>query len=198
MGIFKNLFTPARVPMEEQLATLASCGIALRPGVSVDELFTFHPREKFETSPYFGLVITMGSEEQHEPFAPLSDNVWHLDTECIEAPGSYVRIAERMCALAQGDLRIENLRDQVDHDNGDAWLEFDLNGETVHWGARVKDDWIDPEMLSNFCGLLAAQNSARRFTFLDLKGQDCLLGCATEDELTRLRKVTGMRWAWLE
>ena len=198
MGFFKDMFAPSRIALEDQLATLAGCGIKLRPQFGVEDLLQFFNRDKYETSPYYGLTITMGGESNREPYEPLSDNVWHMDAECIEGYGDYRRIAERMRDLAQGELPMENIRDQVDLANGDAWLEFELKGETIHWGARVDRDWIDPEMLSNFCGLLAAQGGERRFTFLDLKGQDCLIGCATEEELRKLRKETGMKFAWLE
>lgn len=198
MSFLKNLLAPKRIPMEEQLATLASCGIRLKPEFSIETLLESFSREKYETSPYAGLVIRMGGELEREPWTPLSNNVWRLDAECIEGPGSYARIAERFRDLAQGELPIENIRDRVDHGNGDAWVEFELNGETIHWGARVKDDWIDPEMISNFCTLLKRQNGSRRYTYFDLKGQDCLIGCATEEELRRLRKETGLRFSWLE
>jgi hypothetical protein len=197
MSFLKNLLAPKRVPLEEQLATLAQYGIALRPGFGVDTLLEFFPREKYETNPYYGAVITMGGESKHEPYSPLSDNVWHLDAQCIEGPGDYAHITERMRDLAQGELPIENIRDRVDRENGDAWLEFELHGETIHWGARVDRDWIDPEILSHFCTLLEAQRGSRRYTYLDLKGQNGLIGCATEEDTLKLRKVTGLRFSWL-
>ncbi|HWR16428.1 MAG TPA: hypothetical protein VN577_16515 [Terriglobales bacterium] len=195
MSLLDRLFPRQRITIEDQLATLAECGIRLSPEFGVDNLLEFFPREKFELSKYAGLVITMGGEWKDG--RPLSDNVWHLDTECIESPGDYAFIAKRMKNLAQGELAIENIRDRVDIENGDAWVEFDLNGETIHWGARVDRDWIDPAILSHFCALLEAQGGMRRFTYMDLKGQDCVLGCATEEELRRLRKETGLRFTWL-
>jgi hypothetical protein len=198
MSFLRSLLAPNRIPLEQQLETLASCGIHLKPEFSVETLLESFSREKYETSPYAGLVIRLGGELEREPWTPLSNNVWHLDTECIEDSGDYGRIAERFRDLAQGELPIENIRDRVDHENGDAWVEFELDGETIHWGARVQDDWIDPGIITNFCGLLARQKRSRRYTFFDLKGQDCLIGCATEDELRKLRKGTGLRFTWLE
>jgi hypothetical protein len=197
MSFLKSLLAPNRIPLEEQLSTLAECGIRLRPEFSGETLLESFPREKYETSRYIGVLIRMGGELEREPYTPLSNNVWHMDAECIEDRGDYARIAERMRELAQGELPIENIRDQVDIENGDAWVEFELNGETIHWGARVKDDWIDPEILSNFCRLLEQQGGERRFTYFDLKGQNCLIGCATEEELRRLRKETGLKFSWL-
>ncbi|MGZ4815667.1 MAG: hypothetical protein ACXVZV_09675 [Terriglobales bacterium] len=198
MNLFSFLYPHPKISLEQQLENLATCGIRLRPEFSVETLLESFDRERYEERPYVGAVIRMGGETEHEPFWPLSDNVWHLNTRCIEAPGSYVYVAERMRDLAQGELPIENIRDHVDIENGDAWVAFEIGGETVEWHAVVKQDWIDPEILENFCRLLAAQGATRRYTYMDLKGQDCMIGCSTEDELRRFRKMTGMNFGWLE
>src|SRR5512147_2748770 len=113
MSFFSSILAPKRIPLEEQLATLASCGIRLKAEFSAETLLESFPREKYETSPYAGVVIRMGGELEREPWTPLSNNVWHLDTECIEDRGDYARLAGRFCDLAQGELPIENIRDQV-------------------------------------------------------------------------------------
>jgi len=196
MNFLSRLIPKPRISLEQQLENLGTCGIHLKTEFSVETLLKEFAREKFEERPYAGAVISIAGVAATG--APLSNNLFHLDTECIEDTGSYARIAERMRDLAQGDLPIENIRDHVDHANGDAWVAFELGGETIEWHARVKDDWIDPEILSNFCALLKAQNASRGYTYFDLKGQDCIIGCATEDELRGLRKMTGMNFTWLE
>jgi len=198
MKLFSFLYPHPKVTLEQQLENLAACGIHLKPEFSAETLLESYEREKYEERPYVGAVIRLGGETEREPFTPLSNSLWHLDTECIEGDGSYVRVAERMRDLAQGELPIENIRDHVDGDNGDAWVAFDLHGETIEWHARVKEDWIDPEILAKFCALLKQQGSTRQFTYLDLKGQDCVIGCSTEEELRQLRKMTGMNFTWLE
>jgi len=195
MNLFSRLFPPARISLEKQVEELAKCGIRLKPEFTVDTLLNEFSRDRYEERSYIGAIIRMAGYSNE---VPLSNNLWYLDTECVEDTGSYAMIAERFRDLAQGELPIENIRDHVDHANGDAWVAFELHGETIEWHARVKDDWIDPEMLSNFCALLKQESSTRRYTFLDLKGQDCIIGCATEDELLRLRKLTGMKFSWLE
>jgi hypothetical protein len=197
MGLLSRLFPKPRISIEQQLEELASCGIRLKPEFSVDTLLESFDRDRYEERPYLGVVIRLGGELEREPFTSLSENLWHLDTECIEGDGSYTRVAERMRDLAQGELAITNIRDHVDIENGDAWVAFELNQNTIEWHAVVKNEWIDPEILSHFCALLAAQNATRRYTFLDLKGQDCIIGCATEDQLRGLRKMTGMNFTWL-
>jgi hypothetical protein len=196
MSFLSRLIPKPHIPLERQLEELDKWGVRLNPGLSVENLLEEFAREKFEERPYVGAVISMAGLAADG--APLSNNLFHLDTECIEGNGAYARIAERMRDLAQGELPIEDIRDHIDHENGDAWVAFDLHGESIEWHARVKEDWIDPEILSNFCALLKAQNATRGYTFFDLKGQDCIIGCATEEELRRLRKLTGMNFTWLE
>jgi hypothetical protein len=198
MSFLSRLFPKPRTPLEKQLENLAGCGVHLKAEFSVETLLESFDREKYEERPYVGVVIRLGGELEREPFTPLSDNLWHLDTECIDGDGSYAHIAERMRDLSQGELPIASIRDHVDIENGDAWVSFEIHGETIEWHARVNTDWIDPEILSRFCALLSRQNGHRRYTFLDLKGQDCIIGCATEDELRCMRKLTGMNFAWLE
>jgi hypothetical protein len=198
MSLLNRLFAPTRVSLEDQLEALASCGIRLRTEFSIETLLESFSREEYETKPHIGALIRLGGEVEREPWTALSDNMWHVDMKCIETTGDYTHIAERMKALAQGELPIENIRDHVELENGDAWVAFELNGETIEWHARVHENWIDPGILSNFCSLLTAQGGTRRFTFFDLKGQYCLVGCATEEELRKLRNELGLKFSWLE
>ncbi len=197
MWPFKKQPLVPRTPLEEQLRILANCGVKLRGEFTADHLLESFPRKEYEKDPFNLALLTMGGELEREPFEPLSDDVWYLDTECIEDHGHYVAVAERMRALAGGDLPLETIEDYVDVDQGVAWLQFILDGATVRWDARVANDWIDPAVLSRFAGLLAGRNTKRRFTYLDLRGQDCLIGCATPEQLEALNKQTGLNFQWL-
>jgi hypothetical protein len=99
--------------------------------------------------------------------------------------------------LAQDDLPITSVTDYIDMDESNAWLEFELDGQKVRWDAEVQDDWVDATILSRFAALLAGRKTGRRFTYLDLKGQDCILGCCTPDQLAALRQKTGLDFQWL-
>ena len=102
-----------------------------------------------------------------------------------------------MSVLAGGALPVSEVRDHVDIEDGKACLSFSLNGEEIKWDARVQDDWIDPAILTEFVRLLDAQKTGLRFTYLDLKGQDCIIGCSTEAQRRELRKRTGLSFEWL-
>jgi len=133
---YQSRMRGAAMQLEQQIKLLSDCGIPLNEGVTVDDLLYSWGREEYEGQPFELLLITMGGElesrltarepdERGTSFA--SDHIWHFDTECIEGPGSYVRIAERMAVLADGDLPLENIADSVDLEQEVAWLSFTLD-----------------------------------------------------------------------
>lgn len=190
------------VSFEKQLSTLANCGIKLAPGVAAESLLESFDREAFEAEPYRLLLVCMGGEAESESQAGEtgypSDNIWHFDTECIEDHGAYAAIARRMKDLAQGELPLEEINDYVDVEAGEARVAFRLAGQSYRWDAEVKDDWVDPMILSRFSDLLSRVGRSRRFTYIDLGGQDCLIGCATAQERERLSRETGLKVEWLK
>ena len=184
--------------LEAQLADLAECGVSLRADRTADELLMSFPREEYEKTPTL-LIVMLGSEVEAEPWGRhFSDNVWHFDTEYIEDHGAYADIAQHMRILAGGALPLEDIKDYVDLEEGVAWLEFTLDGETYHWDATVNDDWVDPAILSRLAGLLVERDQGVRFTYLDLGGQDCVLGAATPQQLECLQAKCGVGFVWLE
>jgi hypothetical protein len=185
--------TPRRPrTLEEQLGDLASCGVRLLEDATVENLLEEWSRENFETEPYRLLLCALGNEELER-----CDNIWHFDTECIEDQGDYARIAERLRTMAGDDLPLEDIEDHVDVEGRSAWIAFTLDGERHQWTCAVEDDWVDPTVLSRFAALLASRATGRKFTYLDLGGQDCLLGCFSDAERKRLRDVTRLPFEWL-
>ena len=180
-----------------QLDQLARCGIEPRPGVGVADLLSRHSEHQYETDPFRLMLSTLGEESNDLPPVPLSDSVWHLRVGCISGPGDYTQIAERMSLLAQGALPITDISDELNWSGGVVWLRFRLGYEPFEWPARLREHWIDPALFSRFVVLLEAQETERRFTYLDLGGQDALLGCATPQQFAELRRRTGLSFQWL-
>ncbi|MBL8206409.1 MAG: hypothetical protein JNM09_19380 [Blastocatellia bacterium] len=186
-------------PLEEQISILQACGINLLPSVTIAQLLSLYDREVLEAEGFETLLVIIGGELDEEPYGSFSEDIWHFDTECIEDHGAYVEIAMRLRDLAKGDLPLENINDYVNIDENVAWLSFTLDGQEIKWDAVVDNDWVDPEIFSRFADLLAQRNTGRKFTYCDLGGgQDCLIGCSTQDQLERLRKETGMGFEWLQ
>lgn len=184
---------------KEQLRNLADCGIKLYTEFPPEILLEEWSEEDFEDEPYEMLLVAMGAENEFDEYGHqwLSDNVWHFDTECIEDHGDYIRIAERMRDLAGGDLPLKEINDYVNIEEEIAWLEFILDDEKYHWNLKIEDDWVDTDIFGMFITLLAKHNSNKRFTYFDLDGQDCLIGCMTVEELKKLRQVTNLNFVWL-
>jgi hypothetical protein len=180
-----------------QLDTLAECGIAPNEGVGPAELLVLHGEREYETSPFKLLLSVLGTESHEPPCLPLSDNLWHMRAECISGRGDYVKVAQRMARLAAGNLPIEAVHDEFDWRQGVAWLGFTMLGREFLWPAKIEERWIDPNILSRFVALLDEQDCDLRFTGLDLGGQDCLIGCATEEQFADLRRRTGLEFEWL-
>jgi hypothetical protein len=195
---FSNLFSRKKPSIEEQLQVLARCGISPNRGVSASDLAIEPDPQSGNDSPYETLLCALGDTSEEEPFEPRSDSIWHLDTECIEGDGSYVRIAERMAKLSGGTLDLRDVKDHIDSDNEKASLWFTVDGRSVSWSPKVNDDWLDEKIMSNFAELLTQLQVGKRFTYYGLFGQDCLIGCATPEQLALLRKETGLKFDWLK
>lgn len=183
--------------LERQLELLAQCGIQPNEGIGLNHLLDRHREAEYERSPFTLLLRALGSAPEQDPQTWWSDNIWTLNVETIGGPGDYVRVAQRMAILAGGALPISDLRDGIDPRRGVAWLEFTLEGTVNKWHAKIEENWIDSRVVSNFVKLLESRDTDKRYTYLDLPGKECLIGCATPQELASLRKWTGLEFEWL-
>jgi hypothetical protein len=195
---FFDFLSRKKPTLEEQLAVLSRSGILPNDNFSMQQLLHESGREPFEESPFILLLCALGDESELEPCLPLSNNVWHLDTECIENDGDYVRVAQRMAVLAGDTLELHDVEDHVDIEQGRASLSFTLDGQRIVWVPEINDDWVDARILSNFVELLRRKTTSKRFTYINTGGQDCLIGCATSEQFSLLRKTAGLKIEWLK
>ncbi|HRQ97687.1 MAG TPA: hypothetical protein PK440_22335, partial [Candidatus Accumulibacter phosphatis] len=126
-----------------------------------------------------------------------SNNIWHLDTECIYGNGDYVYIMQRMSELAGGSLPLTEIEDYIDVEERKAWISFRFRTEQYKWQLKIDDDWIDWQIFTNLVHLLDSQTSYKRFTCIDIQGQDILIGFSTVDEMETLKARTGLKVDWL-
>ena len=183
--------------VETMLADLDQVGISLRPGVSVEQLLADGGRTEIEKSGFELLLAIMGNE-QFDPktFAmlePLTDDVWHFDTEAIEDHGAYVRIVECCRRLADGDLKFESVRDYVDIEEKIAWVEVSCNGRSERVDLKVDNDWVDANIFAKLQDWLEQSGSRRCFAAQGL-GQDLLLICKKPDQVKAINRATGLHF----
>lgn len=188
-GFFKKR-PPQSIPLETQLSNLATCGIRLAEGVTTDDLLESYSRDCLEEPPYEMLLYAMGSELEQGPSGPVSVDVYHLDTECIEDEGAYVYLFERLVGLTNRELKVESVVDSLTHERAE--LRFEMDGEQFRWEFRVENDWIDPALIEKFDALLQQKRSGRRLATLVTDGQDTLLVCQSPSNIKRLNALTGM------
>jgi hypothetical protein len=144
------------------------------------------------------LLVALGGEVEEQPWGRLfSHDIWHFDTECIEDDGDYSALAERLALLAKGCLPIERVRDRVDIESGEIWIEFELDGTTKRYEPVIDNNWVDPAIFEWFVSLVSARSTKGNFTYMDLGGQDCLIGFSEPDVMKRLRRATGLDFKWL-
>ena len=181
---------PKSIPLEEQLKTLADCGVSLNPEATIEDLFMFHSREEHEAAPYKELIPTLGFEMERDSFAPLCHRRWMCDYERIEDHGAYADVVTRLCQMSEQSLAISGITDHVDIEAGIAWVEFDLAGSHAHWDAEVNDDWLDPNVVVKFDQLLATHGAPFRIysNHTDF-GQSAFFACLTPSEFERFQKL---------
>lgn len=181
--------------LEDQLSSLAELGLSLAPGRTVDELLRSFPREDYEREPFDLVLLLLGSEVAEAPWGRrFCDRVWHFDTECVYDEGAYVEIAEALCRLTGRMDALTDLRDHVDIEAGEAWLEYTVDGRRRHWDIKVEDDWVDATVVEAIMADL--EYDGRRFYEVDQgqdKGQDLILLFADDDVAGRLNALRDKR-----
>jgi hypothetical protein len=186
-----------RKTVEAMLADLDQVGIALRPGVSVDQLLADGGRTEIEKSGFELLLAIMGNEQfDPETFAvlePLTDDVWHFDTEAIEDHGAYVRIVECCRRLTGGDLKFDGVGDYVDVEEKTAWVEVSRDGRSERVDLKVDNDWVDANIFAKLQDWLKQSSSRRCFAAQGL-GQDLLLICKQPEQIKAINRATGLRF----
>ena len=183
------------IPLEVQLERLEQLGISLSSGATIEDLLNEMDREELESNPYLSLLIALGCEFEtgENVWKHISNNIWYLDTECIEDNGDYVRIVERLITLSQRALKIENLSDAIDIEANEAIISFVLEGEHYSWPMEVNDDWLDINLLSKLNVFLNKLSSEKKF-FVAVIDQTCLIGFLKESQVNELNKLIDIRF----
>ena len=194
LGMFSK-----KITLEEQLATLRSVGIALNPGITEQDLLAFEQKEKFERVPYQGIIEVLGIDIEREPYTPITNKLWMCDYERIEDHGAYKDVLVRLELMSGNSLGLTDIKDFVDVENEQAWIEFKYKGDNIHWIMKVDNDWLDPSILVKYDALLKDSRAPVRIysNHTDF-GQSALLGAFTEQEFQVFSKLSKVKFALIE
>lgn len=180
--------------VEAQMAALRECGITLRDGITIDDLLRDWTREEMERDSFGVLLCAMGAEHGPDYLVRRSGQLCHIDPECIEDHGAYVRLARDVVEIMQGELPLKKLSDEVDIESHIARLQFELDDRLYRWELEVMNDWMDTTFYERFAALIAARGCNRRLVYLDAGGQDFFIAAIDPARLERLRQLTGRDW----
>ncbi len=186
------------IDFKKQLEVLGKLGISLNPEVTVHNLLKEMKFSNFVSNDYLSLLIVMGCEFQNSDniWIKFSNNIWYLDTECIEDNGDYIRVAERLIAMANGELKINNLNDYIDIENKEAKVYFELNEKLYNWELVVDDDWLDMNIFSKFNDLLSELNSHKKF-YVSAIDQSILVGIFNKIQLNEINKLIDVEFEFM-
>lgn len=191
--------TQKNVSFEEQLKTFEALGFELNEGVLREDVLMWEDAEKaFVEDPWNLLYMTLGLTIERAPWTPITNQCWDFDLEAIEDHGAYVDIMKNISRITDGDLDFEDLTDYVDVEAEIAWVAFKVRGDAYKWNLRVDNDWADGDLFDRVQALAIKYETGKRFTYYNTGGQDFVLGYHTEDELSLLRKATGLNIEWLK
>ncbi|HWD20442.1 MAG TPA: hypothetical protein VHB20_14315 [Verrucomicrobiae bacterium] len=152
-----------KMSVTQALELLADIGVRARAQISNDDLALSLGGSLDSPVNWTLLLCVLGGEVERGDFERISDDIWHVDAECIEDHGDYVRLVQRFAILTKGLLPLNNIRDHVAVDKGEAWVEFDLEAKpsTGTWRWRTIG-WLQNCILAyrNWCQSGRKRNSS--------------------------------------
>lgn len=177
------------ITLEQQIDDLAGAGLKFNAGVGVEDLTTSFPRSHFEDDPYRLLIIMHGFEIEREPFGrPFSDQAWDFDLECIEGPGSYVRIVNELARLAGPGL-VKDVSDAVDMSAASGSFSYTIAGVRKTVPFEINNDWADFGAAETVMSdIVDAANDGRRFFGAD-NGQALTIFFIRDEVAARVNKL---------
>jgi len=186
--------------LRDVLDTLAECGIRPKRGVSVEDIAQTNygaPLEADDCYYYLDILGRLGFERAVPPHDELSNNVHYTNVKVIYEVDAYTAILRRLVALTRGRFPVRKIWSRIDFEGGVGELRFVLDGDQYSWPIKVNKTYLDGSLVVKFARLFRQYQSELKFTFYNVSGQDCLIGCATNEEIAKLRRLTGVWFATL-
>lgn len=195
---------PDYVPLDRQVQTLRSLGFSITDqladrvrGMMAEDMM----RVYVEGYPYTWLLTELGapSRDENGRISGYPEEVFWFDFEGWDISSDYMEVLEGMLALA-GDGPLEDVTEiaedteNMDWEAGSGSITVKLlwKGQSCSWDMDVEYDWIDPDILGVFNGLLEQTDAAERFYVIGDNGQGALVFYRTAEWAQAFEKATGL------
>jgi hypothetical protein len=168
---------------EDLLGLLDDCGVRLRAGRSLADLFVRRARDQYHPAPWH-LLLNELSE--------LSDDVVAIDHRCIETSDDsdiYACVARSIATLSRGALQFDSLSSEIDFGAEKVAFSFVHRGQRRSPTLAWRGSFLDPSIFTTLAALLDAEGRVLAATTPLLRaglGTACLYLCLERAAYDRL------------
>jgi hypothetical protein len=182
------------VTLEDRLHGLEDCNVYLKKGKTVDDLLEVSDRATYETQPYVVLLSAIGGQGSD---APLAENMWWLDLECVEAADTYVKVLKQMVAMTGEDVPISKVSATFDYARESGQLRFFMDKKPHLVNLTIKGNLLDEAALVQVARIIESQLRLKRFVIYSLPENRRLIGCVTPRDIMWLDRETRLDFTFL-
>jgi hypothetical protein len=147
--------------LDDQVAVLATAGIALRPDTPRAELASNYTEAEIAARPWECLF----------DFSEHTDHLTDLALKRIETEDdrdAYASVVKKLARLARGQLPVENVTGDIDFTARTGFVDFTLDGKHHRIDAGWNGEWLDMAVLAQLDRLLGER--AYGWGFYGLRG----------------------------
>ncbi|MCB1215749.1 hypothetical protein KDL44_00025 [bacterium] len=148
----------------EAMALFESCGIRVRPDLSLQQLIENEGSEESRFLNLKYLAWLIGDESDWFIGFP-GINAMGFDTEKIEDQECYAEILSTFSRICEGLLQFTDVIDEVECDT-DAFLELSCNGSRYRVEFHQENDWFAPEVMSLLEALVKRHGRGKRLAYI--------------------------------
>ncbi|NEN87380.1 hypothetical protein [Paenibacillus elgii] len=186
--------------LEEQIHALLGLGITFTDdtGTLINNLLVHFDRESYEEDPFYLLLTITGADllDENENEIRMSYDVWCFDAECIEDENIYTMLLRHFVNLAKGEFPLENIESNLDFDEQEAEISFDLDGRHYNWILEMNDDWVNIDLFKKLGKLALKRNRDKQYIYFN-DGQNLTFMYCDKIVLKKLNELTDKKFVSL-
>ena len=119
----------------------------------------------------------------------ISDQGWNFDFEALSGPGDYAAALQPIVDIVRQPALVTDLSDDFDIRKQTCTVSYTINGQPRELVARVNNDWVDENLMSDFLADLETHAAGdNHFCFLETGG-DYTLFFVSNDVVEAVNKL---------